>query len=83
MTLQRHFTEHPESVGETYGEHFKVASGFAGSLAIAAMAAAVHAVVPSLCEKTASKRIMAMHSKITSGRRAHTADHADAPVRAA
>lgn len=83
MTLQRYFTEHPESVGETYGEHFRVASGFAGSLAVAAVAAAVHAVVPSLCEKTASTRIMAMHAKITSGRRAHAVEHADASVRAA
>lgn len=70
MAIRQHFTEHPASVGETYGEHFKVAAGFAGSLAIAAMAAAVHAVVPSQCTKTASKRITAMHDQMTSGARA-------------
>ena len=70
MALRKHFTEHPASVGETYWEHFKVAAGFAGSLAIAAMAAAVHAVVPSRCTKTASKRIVAMHEQMTSGARA-------------
>ncbi|MGB3733916.1 MAG: DUF6356 family protein [Ilumatobacter sp.] len=79
MQIRQHFTEHPASVGETYGEHFKVAAGFAGSLAIAAMAAAVHAVVPSRCSKTASKRITAMHQQMTSGARAATleevADH--------
>lgn len=69
MAIRHHFTEHPASVGESYGEHFKVAAGFAGSLAIAAMAAAVHAVVPSQCTKTASKRIVAMHEQMTTGAR--------------
>lgn len=69
MAIRQHFTEHPESVGESYGEHFKVAAGFAGSLAVAACAAAVHAVVPSLCTKTASHRIIAMHEQMTRGAR--------------
>ncbi|MEP1124825.1 MAG: DUF6356 family protein [Ilumatobacter sp.] len=69
MEIRQHFTEHPASVGETYGEHFKVAAGFAGSLAIAAVAAAVHAVVPSRCSATASRRILAMHDQMTSGAR--------------
>lgn len=70
MEIRRHFTEHPASVGETYGEHFKVAAGFAGSLALAAVAAAVHAVVPSRCCKTASTRIDALHEQMTTGARA-------------
>lgn len=70
MDFRHHFTEHPESVGETYGEHFKVAAGFAGSLAVAAVAAAVHAVIPSRCTKTASRRILAMHEQMTTGARA-------------
>ncbi len=74
MAIRQHFTDHPASVGETYGEHFKVAAGFAGSLAIAAIAAAVHAVVPSRCTKTASKRIVAMHEQMTTGARASNLD---------
>lgn len=69
MNLRSAFTEHPASVDETYTEHMRVALGFAGSLAVAAGAALVHAVVPSLCEKTASKRIRAMHATMTSGAR--------------
>lgn len=69
MGLRQNFTEHPASVGETYGEHFRVAASCAGSLAIAAGAAAVHAVVPSLCQKTASRRISALHDRMTSGAR--------------
>ena len=84
MEIRQHFTEHPASVGETYGEHFRVAAGFAGSLAIAAAAAAIHAVVPSRCAKTASSRIVTMHEQMTSGARA--ANHQpgkNRPVRAA
>ena len=84
MEIRQHFTEHPASVGETYGEHFRVAAGFAGSLAIAAAAAAIHAVVPSRCAKTASSRIVSMHEQMTSGARA--ANHQpgkNRPVRAA
>ncbi|MFK8022450.1 MAG: DUF6356 family protein [Ilumatobacter sp.] len=78
MGIRAHFTEHPDSVGETYGEHFRVASGFAGSLAVAALAAAVHAVIPSRCEKTASTRILAMHEKMTTGARGSNLQAVDA-----
>ncbi len=72
MTLKQHFTEHPASVDETYFEHFKVAARFARCLTIAAGAAAVHAVIPSMCTKTASERICALHSEMTSGKRSAT-----------
>ncbi|MGA9275808.1 DUF6356 family protein [Ilumatobacter sp.] len=78
MELRQHFTDHPASVGETYGQHFRVAAGFAGSLAIAAGAAAVHAIVPSLCTKTASRRIDELHARMHSGARAHEAPAAHA-----
>jgi len=81
MDLRHHFTEHPASVGESYGEHFRVAAGFAGSLAFAAAAAAVHAVIPSMCSKTASRRIIAMHDTMTTGARGAAIDAS--PVRAA
>jgi Family of unknown function (DUF6356) len=64
MAMRRFFSEHPASVGETYGEHFRVATSFAGQLALAAGAAAVHAVVPSLCTTSASTRICALHERM-------------------
>ena len=51
------FLEHPDSVDETYLEHFRFALTFAGWLALAAGAAFVHALVPALFEKTASSII--------------------------
>ena len=78
MRIGRHFTEHPASVGETYGQHFRVAMRFSRCLAKAAGAAAIHAVVPSLCSKTASAEICKMHDILTTGPRA-----ANLPVSAA
>jgi len=70
MDLRQHFTEHPATVGETWGEHCRVALGFSRDLAIASAAAAVHALVPSLCRTTASRRIRALHERMTTGSRA-------------
>ncbi|NND76100.1 MAG: hypothetical protein HKN44_13940 [Ilumatobacter sp.] len=65
MRLPRQLTDHPASVGETYGEHFRIAARFAGCLAAAAGAAVVHAVVPSMCTTTASDRICRLHEELT------------------
>jgi len=69
--MTQHFTDHPASVGETYGQHFRVAAHFAKCLSIAAGAAAIHAVVPSLCTTTASRQIAQLHEEMSSGHRAH------------
>lgn len=68
MRLPRQLTDHPASVGETYGEHFRVAAGFARCLAVAAGAAAVHAIVPSLCTTSASDRLCRLHDEMTTRR---------------
>jgi len=60
------FIEHPESVGETYFQHQRAAAGFAGSLIVASAAAIVHAVIPCLCEKTASNKIAELNAKLQS-----------------
>lgn len=80
MELRRHFTEHPASVGETYFEHMKVASGFARTLAKATVACTVHAIVPSMCEKTASTAIKELHARMTAGARGDVADADVSPI---
>ena len=51
------FTDHPASVDESYFEHMAFALKFCGILTLAAGAALVHAFIPCLCEKTASKMV--------------------------
>ncbi|HWF63625.1 MAG TPA: DUF6356 family protein [Rhizomicrobium sp.] len=67
----RLFITHPQSVGETYLEHQRVAFSFAGPLLLAGLACLLHAVIPGLCERTASNRIAMLHERMVSNRRAH------------
>lgn len=59
------FTEHPHAIGESYGEHFLVASRYGVRLLGASCAAFVHAVLPFLFERTASTTIRAMHAEMS------------------
>ncbi len=69
MALRTRFTEHPASVGETYGQHFKVAMHFSAELAKASAAAFWHAVYPCACCTTASDKIRALHGEVNEGAR--------------
>lgn len=64
--LQRAFLDHPESVEESYLEHLQVALGFAFWLGLAALAAVVHALMPALCEKTASRIVTRLYARLSS-----------------
>lgn len=57
------FLDHPHSVDESYAEHARFAGGFALRLLAAGCAAAVHAVIPCLFERTASRMIADMYAK--------------------
>ncbi len=62
--VARYFTEHPQSVDETYFEHLRFAGSFSAKLFAAGLAALVHALLPFLFEKTASNLINAMHARM-------------------
>ena len=85
MRLRGFFTDHPTSVGESYGEHFVFAIRFARATAGASLAAAVHAVFPRLFQTTASSKIRELHSLMESAPRAHAteelADKQNSPSR--
>ena len=69
--IARLFFAHPQSVGESYFEHQRVAFSFAGPLLLAGFACLLHAVIPGLCERTASNRIAMLHERMVSNRRTH------------
>lgn len=62
------FTQHPASVGETYGQHLRQASGFGGRLIIAGLACLLHGVFPFLFVKTGSRQIVHLHDKMVTNR---------------
>jgi len=66
--LDRMFLAHPRTVNESYGEHGLFALGIAGRLLVAGLAALVHAIVPCLCETTASRIVLAMNADIVARR---------------
>jgi hypothetical protein len=65
MALPRCFTDHPASVGETYGEHMQVALSFAVPLTKAAAAAYMHALFPFLFTTTASGIVKGLYDRMT------------------
>ena len=67
----RLFISHPQSVGESYFEHQRVAFSFAGTLIFAGCACLLHAFIPGCCERTASKRIEILHGRMVASRRTH------------
>jgi len=61
--ISRLFLEHPRKVEESYVEHAVFAGRFALRLFGAACAALIHAVIPCLFEKTASRMIATMYAQ--------------------
>lgn len=66
--FKRLFAAHPASVGETYGEHFVHALGFAGAMFLAAIACFVHALLPWMFERTGSRIITRLHDRMVENR---------------
>jgi len=62
------FTEHPNSVNETYFEHMGQALYFFAHFFTAALAAFVHAFLPFLCIKTGSNIITHLHDRMVANR---------------
>ena len=61
--INRIFLDHPAKVDETFFEHMLFAGKFAGKLFAAGGAALMHAIIPCLFEKTASKIIADLYAK--------------------
>ena len=70
--LFKAFTDHPSDVGETYFQHFKVASTFGASMFVGSLACFAHAIFPFLCTKTGSEKITRLHARMTHGRQDET-----------
>jgi len=68
IMMQRLFTEHPASVGETYWQHLGMACRFSFWLAAGALACLVHAVLPFLFVKSGSGIIAMLHDRMVVNR---------------
>jgi hypothetical protein len=68
MGLRRFFTEHPESVGETYLEHLCTATGFAARMMLGGVACLLHALFPFAFRRTGSACIEQLHDRMVVNR---------------
>ena len=66
--INRLFTEHPASVGESYGEHLLQASSFGGHMILAGLACLMHGLLPFLFVRTGSAAIAALHTRMVTHR---------------
>lgn len=64
------FLDHPATVGETYTEHFGVASSVGFAMIRGGLGALVHAVIPAFCKNTGSTTIDRLHARIVESRAA-------------
>jgi len=58
------FTEHPETVGETYGQHLQFAAGVSFQMICGGFACLVHGVFPFLFTTTGSSIIRQLHEHL-------------------
>lgn len=72
--FRRLFLDHPASVGESYAEHFGVASRFGMELVGGGLACLVHAVLPAAFKTTGSQTVLRLNKRIVEKRAAVMAD---------
>ncbi|HZS82488.1 MAG TPA: DUF6356 family protein [Stellaceae bacterium] len=67
--MKRFFTEHPASVGETYGEHFVFAVSLGARMVLGGAACILHGLLPELCKTTGSRTIRELALRLVPGNR--------------
>lgn len=58
------FTDHPRAIGETYGQHARTAFSFGWRMTVGGMACMVHAIVPGIFVKTASRTVVQLDAEM-------------------
>jgi hypothetical protein len=79
MDLHRLFNEHPQSVGETYGQHLVHASYFGGRMILAGFACMLHALLPFAFVRTGSQAIEELNAQMLARRRLPPANELHSP----
>jgi hypothetical protein len=58
------FTQHPRAIGETYGQHARTAFSFGWRMMTGGLACMVHAIVPGVFVKTASRTVVQLDAEM-------------------
>ena len=71
--IRRLFLDHPASVGESYAEHFGVATGFGLAMIAGGIGAVIHGFLPFVFQTTGSATIERLHTRLVAKRAAKRA----------
>lgn len=74
------FTEHPNSVGESYFEHLGMAFGFGSRLVLSGFACMLHGIFPFLFVKTGSEAVCELYDRMIANRDRRTQAHQTVPA---
>ena len=66
--IRKAFTEHPASVGETYGQHLVHACSFGVRMVLGGFACMLHGLLPFLFVRTGSRQIQTLHGQMVVNR---------------
>lgn len=66
--LDKLFTDHPRSVGETYVEHLESSWSFGTRMMLASLACLVHGIFPFLFTRTGSSAIRSLYNDMLTNR---------------
>ena len=58
------FIEHPRAIGETYSQHARTAFSFGWRMTVGGLACMVHAIVPGIFVKTASRTVVQLDAEM-------------------
>jgi len=75
--IDRLLFAHPRTVGESYAEHAGIASRFGATMVLGGIKCLVHAVLPSVFERSASDCVAKLHGELTRRRAASAASFPD------
>lgn len=68
MSIGALFREHPASVGESYSQHLRHASGFGLRMILGGMACVLHGLLPFLFVRTGSSQVTLLHHRMVTSR---------------
>ncbi|MFO6447936.1 DUF6356 family protein [Erythrobacter sp. NE805] len=58
------FLDHPRAIGETYAEHARTAMSFGARMTLGGLACMVHAAIPGLFVRTASRTVVQLDAEM-------------------
>jgi hypothetical protein len=73
MQIFKLFTAHPETIGESYGEHLLRASSFGLRMMLAGLACMLHGLLPFLFVRTGSRAVSELNEQMVIKRSAASA----------